>query len=379
MILIFVILLFNLYDWWRLKEAFFKQPMGLPSLALLIFIIFMAALPLTTRLCFGRNPDGFFAQASVTLAWLWLGWSFWMASIFLAMDCWNLVSYVVTMITAKFGSHPVNLEIPSMVQGCVAIGGTILLSVIGYFGALDVHKVDIELKSEKVPAHADGFKIAFISDLHLAPELRTSIVDQTISILESEKPDLILNGGDFQDNTLARERKLAARFAEIKPELKFSVLGNHEYYTGTQDCIDLHKLASFTLLRNEGVEIDDWLYVFGVDDQAINKKVQSQPPYDNDAAKDACNKRFAILLKHRPEPTEIAKQQFDLMLAGHSHGGQFIPFSWLVKIKYPLGTGLSQILGAKMLLYTTPGTGTWGPPFRIFTKSEVTIITLKSK
>ena len=109
----------------------------------------------------------------------------------------------------------------------------------------------------------------------------------------------------------------------------------------------------------------------------MSPKKQGAVSYETAEVAEKCAKRFSILLKHRPEADDVARKQFDLMMAGHSHGGQLFPFTLLVKIKYPLGTGLYEFPeGLKM--YTSPGTGTWGPPFRVFARPEVTLFKLKS-
>ena len=120
-----------------------------------------------------------------------------------------------------------------------------------------------------------------------------------------------------------------------------------------------------------------------MDDDALGNRYSMSPKkqgavsYETAEVAEKCAKRFSILLKHRPEADDVARKQFDLMMAGHSHGGQLFPFTLLVKIKYPLGTGLYEFPeGLKM--YTSPGTGTWGPPFRVFARPEVTLFKLKS-
>jgi predicted MPP superfamily phosphohydrolase len=176
---------------------------------------------------------------------------------------------------------------------------------------------------------------------------------------------------------------MAQLFKGLAPQGSFSIIGNHEVYFGVKESEALHEIGGFRVLRGRGEEIGDWLYVHGVDDDALGNRYSMSPKkqgavsYETAEVAEKCSKRFSILLKHRPEADDVARKQFDLMMAGHSHGGQLFPFTLLVKIKYPLGTGLYEFPeGLKM--YTSPGTGTWGPPFRVFARPEVTLFKLKS-
>jgi len=89
----------------------------------------------------------------------------------------------------------------------------------------------------------------------------------------------------------------------------------------------------------------------------------------------ASDAHFTILVKHRPSVTEAARKQADLQLSGHTHGGQIFPFNFFVRLSYDYNTGLhSWDNGFK--LYVSPGTGTWGPPMRLFARPEIAVLVL---
>ena len=373
MIFIVSILLFNFYTWWRLRSAFLR---GLPpwySIVLFAVVFFLALMPATCRLVFGRQATGWLADSCTVVMWVWCAWYFWFAASFAVMDLWNLA---MKLCGTPWGIKP-------FWEGIAGIVIVILASIWGLVEANCIRYREVEIQSEKIPQSADGYRIALITDMHLSPCLRRSVAEKAVELVKSSKADLLLNAGDFLDGAGEREKSMAKMFAGINVQDKFSIIGNHEVYFGVKESEEMHELGGFRVLRESGTEISDWLYVHGVDDDALGNRYSMSPKkqgavsYEASEVADKCAKRFSILLKHRPEADAIARKQFDLLMAGHSHGGQLFPFTLLVKIKYPLGTGLYEYPeGLKM--YTSPGTGTWGPPFRVFARPEVTLFVLKS-
>ena len=128
---------------------------------------------------------------------------------------------------------------------------------------------EVEIQSEKIPQTADGYRIALVSDIHLSPCLRRSVAEKAARIVKEAKPDLLLNAGDFLDGAGKREQSMATLFKGIAPQGSFSIIGNHEVYFGVKESEEMHELGGFRVLRDKGIEIDDWLYVHGVDDDAI--------------------------------------------------------------------------------------------------------------
>ena len=373
MIFIVCILLFNIYSWWRLRCAFLRGTAPWDSVILFAVILFLALMPLTCRLIFGRQATGWLSDACTVLTWTWLAWCFWFATVFAVMDLWNLAMMLCRC----------PWRIPPFWEGVAGIVMVLLASVWGLVEAECIQYKEVVIQSLKIPQSADGYRIALVSDIHLSPCLRRSVAEKAVEMIRKSKPDILLNAGDFLDATGKREQSMAKLFLNVPVGERLSVIGNHEVYFGVKESEKLHELGGFRVLRESGTEIGDWLYIHGVDDDALGNRYSMSPKkkgavsYESSEVAEKCEKRFAILLKHRPEADELARKQFDLMMSGHSHGGQLFPFTLIVKAKYPLGTGLYEYPeGLKM--YTSPGTGTWGPPFRVFARPEVTLFVLKS-
>ena len=374
MIFIVSILLFNFYTWWRLRCAFLKGMAPWYSVALFAVVFFLALMPATCRLVFGRQATGWLASVCTVVMWTWCAWYFWFASAFAVMDLWNLG---MKLCGKPWGIHP-------FWEGVAGIAIVIVASVWGLVEASHIRYREVEIQSEKIPQSADGYRIALMTDMHLSPCLRRSVAEKAVDLVKQSKPDLLLNAGDFLDGAGRREQSMAQLFKGLAPQGSFSIIGNHEVYFGVKESEALHEIGGFSVLRERGEEIGDWLYVHGVDDDALGNRYSMSPKkqgavsYETAEVAEIFAKRFSILLKHRPEADSLARKQFDLLMAGHSHGGQLFPFTLLVKIKYPLGTGLYDFPeGLKM--YTSPGTGTWGPPFRVFARPEVTLFILRTK
>ena len=133
-------------------------------------------------------------------------------------------------------------------------------------------------------------------------------------------------------------------------------------------------LVSLTQAIDEG---SDRLRLVGVDDPSGRYIGEPCETNEMTALPSEPDSRFTILLKHRPSVREKSLGRFDLQLSGHSHGGQIVPFNWIVNMVYPLLPGLHE-LGKGSLLYHSPGTCTWGPPIRLFSRPEVTLLLLKA-
>jgi len=198
-----------------------------------------------------------------------------------------------------------------------------------------------------------------------------------MDLIEEAEPDLVLCTGDLVDASFQHVEDLAKRLATVRPPLgKFAVLGNHEYHAGHDDCVTFMDTAGFRVLRGVSVAVGDHLRLVGVDDPS-GRYVEGSCDTNETAALPAeRDSRFTILLKHRPSVREKSLGRFDLQLSGHSHGGQIVPFNWIVNMVYPLLPGLHD-LGQGSLLYHSRGTCTWGPPIRLFSRPEVTLLVLR--
>jgi predicted MPP superfamily phosphohydrolase len=207
--------------------------------------------------------------------------------------------------------------------------------------------------------------------------IRGERLQTLIDTVRQANPDILVSTGDLLDGELDNVMPETERFVSIKPALgKYAIMGNHEYYAGIKRSIEFTKKAGFEVLRDEVKQVAG-INIFGADDiTAARLGLRKDHRAFDESLASSHDKEFVLLLKHQPFVNE--KENFNLQLSGHTHGGQIFPFRLITHLIYPKDYGYYE-LGQNKLLYVSRGTGTWGPPVRIFTPPEITIIDLIGK
>ncbi|WP_406079687.1 metallophosphoesterase [Streptomyces zaomyceticus] len=244
-----------------------------------------------------------------------------------------------------------------------------------------VRRLDVPLP--RLGAGLDGTRVVLITDTHYGPLDRarwSARVCETVNTLEA---DLVCHTGDIADGTAARRRAQAAPLGTVRAtRARVYVTGNHEYYSEAQGWVDLMDELGWEPLRNRHLMLErggDTLVVAGVDDVTAEASgLAGHRAHLAGALHGADPDLPVLLLAHQPKFIDrAAAQGIDLQLSGHTHGGQIWPFHHLVRLDQPALAGLSHH-GTRTLLYTSRGTGFWGPPFRVFAPSEITLLVLRS-
>ncbi len=240
---------------------------------------------------------------------------------------------------------------------------TAVLCTYSLFNAQRLH-----VKTLNVPAHATakGRRIVQISDLHLGSR-QPGLLDRVVKLTNTQQPDFVVITGDLIDlHGISRQH--LQPLSQLEVPVLFCI-GNHERYVDLSDICDRLRAVGVIVLRNASWQQADLQFI-GIDDAEARQQVARHLPAIS--PQDDC---FRILLYHRPDGAEAAAQWgAHLMLTGHTHRGQIIPFNFLVKRVFPRLYRDFQIDG--MVLYVSPGTGTWGPVMRLGSKCEITLIEL---
>lgn len=250
----------------------------------------------------------------------------------------------------------------------------------GYFHYLHKVRQPLELPTSKIvtssPANkgkGEAMKLVLVSDLHIGYHNQVRELNRWVDLINKENPDLILIAGDIIDGRIRplREENMAASFHRLKAPV-IAALGNHEYYTGLKDALPFYKDAGITLLRDSAINIKG-INIIGRDDRTNpHRKSIKQLEQGLDMT------RYTILLDHQPYHLEEAQQAgIDFQFSGHTHYGQVWPISWITDAIYEDAFGPLQ--KGKTQYYVSSGLGIWGAKFRIGTRSEYVVATLKNK
>jgi len=236
---------------------------------------------------------------------------------------------------------------------------------------------EVRVPIARLPAELEGLRIAQISDLHVGPMIRGGYVERVVQRVLDLKPDLIAVTGDLADGVPEKLKVQVQPLSKLKAPLGvYYVTGNHEYYWGAQAWIDKAAELGFIPLLNENRIVSvrgSKVLVAGVTDTFAEQFI---PSHRSDPAKAAATDEkpaLKILLAHRPDSClEAEPAGFDLQLSGHTHGGQFFPFSLLIPLFHRYWRGLNR--HGRLWLYVNQGTGYWGPPDRFAVPSEITLL-----
>ncbi len=352
---------------------YFRIRVLLPDRRLIqaLFVLFLVLMIIAPLLChlLERNGNEMLARYMAIIGFNWTGFiflSFCAVLLMQIMDLcfWGLNRFFRLNITLLAGKLP----------ALVLIVIVVLLSIYGYFQSRAIKIEPLLMETNKLPPETDRLKIVQISDVHLGLLSGSSLLNKISKKVQFLKPDILVCTGDLIDGLSGHLPENSNFLNQIDaPFGKYAVTGNHEYYTGLDLALDFMKKSGFRVLRGEVVTINGLINIAGVDDAAWNEDIQ-----EDRLLSSVKNGLFTLFLKHRPLVLDQSIGLFDLQLSGHTHGGQIFPFIYLVKLQYPLPIGYCE-LSRKSFLYTSRGTGTWGPQMRILSPPEITVVELVRK
>ncbi|GGJ87750.1 hypothetical protein GCM10010123_16660 [Pilimelia anulata] len=271
-------------------------------------------------------------------------------------------------------------------RGAAIFAGLTATGITGYgirtaLGPPQLDRVDIPLA--KLPRGMDGFRIAVVSDIHLGPINGRAHTERIVAAINRLGADAVAIVGDLVDGTVEELGAAAAPLRDLRSRYgSFFVTGNHEFYSGVAPwLVELPRLG-VRVLANERVPIEG-LDLAGVHDVAGGEPQGFGPVGDGlapDFARTFADRdpaRPSILLAHQPvQAHEAAKYAVDLQLSGHTHGGQMVPFNYLVGLEQPVVSGLGEVDGTRV--YVTNGAGFWGPPVRVGAPPQVSLVRLRA-
>ncbi|MFH4980163.1 hypothetical protein AB6A40_006872 [Gnathostoma spinigerum] len=261
------------------------------------------------------------------------------------------------------------------------------------FILLKVKRVEITL--DRLPPSFDGFTIVLLTDVHVGPSVSRERVEKIMKLSNSLNPDLVAVSGDLVDGFVANVGRSTLPFVNLTSNFGvFYVTGNHEYYHGDVNHW-LHFISTrlnMTVLRNSHHKLysrsrEDYICIAGVDDYFADWLGIENHTMDASKAINGCGtEKLIILLVHQPNGARriletVIAPRIDLILSGHTHGGQLYVFSLFAYFTNAYLNGLYQTSHPSLprtYIYVSPGVNYWGPPVKMNNLCEVTFITLHS-
>ena len=255
-----------------------------------------------------------------------------------------------------------------------------LVSAIGLVNARRVAAVvNVDIPITDLPNALDGFTIVQLSDIHVGPTIKHGYLNAIVERVNTLDADLVAITGDVIDGSVERLRADVAPLANLRSRHgTYCVTGNHEYYHGADAWIAEWRRLGLHVLLNQNAALThdgESVLIGGVTDYNAHHYDATHRSDPIAAARSATPVALRVLLAHQPRSAAAAADAgFDLQLSGHTHGGQFLPWNLFVTLQQPFVAGLERV--HSLWVYTSRGTGYWGPPLRFLAPSEITRLRL---
>jgi len=326
-----------------------------------IFILLAFSFTAATLLAFrfrGKFITGFYMFSAY-----WFGL---VNFLFMGAVAWFIIENIF--------NHYVIYVSPALI-GAITFGVAFLIHLYGTWNAQRAGITLISVSLPNLPAAWRGRKIVFVSDVHLGNVHRTGFAAKVVGKISAFKPDAVFIGGDMFDGGACDPDALVAPFKDLHaPKGVYFISGNHEFYVRDfEKAFEAIRKVDIRIIKNEKIDIDG-VEIVGVDYQSVHKKEDFAATL---ARIGVDRSKMSILLKHEPDNLPVAEAAGITMgFFGHTHQGQIFPLSIITRQMYNgFDYGLKQ--HGTMTVYTSSGVGTWGPPLRLGTKSEIVLAEFK--
>lgn len=252
----------------------------------------------------------------------------------------------------------------------------------GVWNAQDKVVTNYEINIDKKAGEIKSLNVVMISDVHMGITIKEKGVDKMVDSINKLNPDIVLFCGDiFDENTQAKLKEYSTgALKNIKSKYGvYDITGNHEYGAGDlSETISYFEGAGIKFLQDEHIKVADSFYIVGRNDPS-NKRITGEDVKPlKEIMRDVDKTLPIIVLNHRPEQLEEAeKENVDLQLSGHTHKGQLFPGNLITG--YLNEKDYGYLKKDNFNLIVSSGYGTWGPPIRIGSKSEIVNIKINFK
>jgi predicted MPP superfamily phosphohydrolase len=276
-------------------------------------------------------------------------------------------------------THPMTLLFKRIAKRPLGIGGIAVSALFVILGFINAQSFVVTHHDLPVRGLAQAVKIVHVPDIHLGTQRGEAYLNKILDAINEQKPDMVLYNGDLIDSNIALKPELFSLFKKVRAEQYFTT-GNHEYYMDTGRALRLIAGAGIRVLRSEmvethGIQLIGMEYM-NADRQTYDAHVVNTLTMQEELPRIARDGgKPSVLAHHSPVGMKYATEgNINVMLAGHTHGGQFFPGTALVKHRFPMYSGRYQV--GRTTLLVSQGAGTFGPWMRLGTRNEVQVVNL---
>lgn len=307
--------------------------------------------------------------------------AYWLAAMFYLLMILFLIDFV-RFINRKFDFLPhilmQNTKSAFMISIIIIIGITVLM-IYGTWNSKNVVVTKYKIQIRKTSNELKSLKIVMISDLHLGNIVNNSRLTTIIDRINMLKPDIVLIPGDIIDDVTEPfvSQRMDQNFKRLRTKYGvYASLGNHDgmlQSAGKTDRV-LNK-SGIQVIRDNVVLIDNLFYIVGRDDETTHRGSEIQRKSLAEILRSVDQSKPILVMDHQPKQLDVAeKEGVDVQVSGHTHKGQIFPSNLITSRIYEKDYGI--IKKGKMTAVVSSGVGTWGPPIRIASKSEIVEILL---
>ena len=359
---------------WRLLPAL--DPAWAAGLAP---VLLASALLLPMGLLAHRVARGALADRLAWVGLLCMG----LFSSLLVLTALRDVMLAAVWVAATLGWSPAQALLPGLrADSAVLVPlAALVVTVLGFWNARRTARVvRVDVPVAALPAALEGFTVAQITDIHVGPTIKQHYLQAIVRKVNALEADMVAITGDLVDGKVHELADHVAPLAQLRSRHgSFFVTGNHEYYSGAHAWMAELRRLGVRVLMNEHVVLQQnqaAVVLAGVADFHADRFDPSHRSDPHAAIAGApLDAGVRLLLAHQPRSAfEAAKAGFDVQLSGHTHGGQFWPWNLFVPLQQPFTAGLRRL--QDLWVYTSRGTGYWGPPKRFGAPSEITLLRL---
>ena len=298
---------------------------------------------------------------------------YWIGIVFFSLAVLPIIDIGRIIVNKTLGKNiDFNARLMTAGISLVILAVFIILFILGSMNARKsiVYKIEIDRAETNLE---DNLNIVMVSDIHLGTIVGSKRLEKMVNEINQLKPDIVIIAGDIVDTEIEPfiNANMAKGFEKINSTYgTFASLGNHDLILGKGDIIteELRKYG-VNILRDESVLVNDSFYIIGRDDSVVNRLGAKRKDLEA-ITKNLEKEKFKIVIDHTPNSiAESELEGVNLHFSGHTHRGQVIPGNLITKRIFELDYG--HLIKKDLHVIVSCGYGTWGPPIRLGSKSEI--------